>query len=127
MTTTDKNQIIKLREEGLSFGEIAKRLGMSRSSVSTIYRRAQEQHVDRCKCCGLVIKQTAGHRQRLFCSDKCRIRWWRQNSTNHAINNKAVCLMCNKEFVYHESRIRKYCSLACAYKGRKKEASDNEK
>ena len=127
MTTTDKNQIIKLREAGLSLGEISKQLGISRNSVASVCKRSQEKQVERCKFCGVPIKQTTGHRQRIFCSDKCRIKWWRQNSTNHAINNKAVCLVCNKEFVYHESRIRKYCSLACAYKGRKKEASGDEK
>ena len=121
-----KEQVIKLRESGLSFGEIAKQLCISRSTVSSICQRAKEQVQHRCKKCGALLKQTSGHRQRIFCSDKCRKAWWRTNGNSHSINKKAVCLTCKKEFVYHESRVRKYCSLACTYQGRKKEATDNE-
>lgn len=122
-----KEQVIKLRESGLSFGEISKQLGISRSTVSSICQRAKEQEQHRCKKCGLLLKQTSGHRQRIFCSDKCRKSWWRSNGNSHSINNKAVCLTCGKEFIYHESRLRKYCSLACAYLGRKKEVSEDER
>lgn len=72
-----KEQVIKLRESGLSFGEIAKQLCISRSTVSSICQRAKEQEQHRCKKCGLLLKQTSGHRQRIFCSDKCRKAWWR--------------------------------------------------
>lgn len=121
-----KEQVIKLRESGLSFGEIAKELEISRSTVSSICQRAKVQEQHRCKNCGVLLKQTSGHRQRIFCSDKCRKAWWRANGNSHSINKKVVCLTCKKEFIFHESRIRKYCSLACVYQGGKKEASDNE-
>ncbi len=122
-----KEQVIELREAGLSFGEIAKQLGISRSSVSSICQRAKEKQQHSCKNCGVLLKQTSGHRQRIFCSDRCRIKWWRSNEATHKINNKAVCLTCGKEFIYHESRVRKYCSLSCAYKGKNKEVNDNER
>lgn len=75
-----KEQVIKLRESGLSFGEISKQLGISRSTVSSICQRVKEQEQHRCKMCGLLLKQTSGHRQRIFCSDKCRKAWWRSMS-----------------------------------------------
>lgn len=117
-----KEQVIKLRDVGLSFGEIARELGISRSTVSSICQRAKEKHECRCKKCGVLLKQTDGHRKKIFCSDKCRKAWWKLNG-KHSVNNKAICLTCGKEFVYHESVLRKYCSLACFYQDRKKEAS----
>lgn len=122
-----KEQVIKLREAGLSFGDISKQLGISRSTISSICQRASEQQKQRCKQCGVLLKQTAGHRQRIFCSDKCRKEWWKNNESHHLINNKDTCLICGKEFIYHESRHRKYCSLSCAYKKKIKDGGNNEK
>lgn len=121
-----KEQILKLRNNGLSFGEIAKELGISRSSVASICKRSKERQIERCKNCGVVIKQTLGHRRRIYCSARCRKKWWKNNDGNHYINNKVICLSCGRKFIYHETKIRRYCSLACAYKGKRKEVSDNE-
>lgn len=122
-----KEQVIKLRESGLSFGDISKQLGISRSTISSICLRANEHEKYTCKQCGILLKQTSGHRQRIFCSDKCRKEWWKNNGRHHLINNKDKCLICGKEFIYHESRHRKYCSLTCAYKKKSQGASNNEK
>lgn len=121
-----KEEVINLRKQGLSFGEIARELGISRSSASSIYQRAKESEKCKCKWCGITIKQTVGHRPRLYCSNNCRMNWWKANA-NHKINNTAICLNCGKKFIYHESRLRKYCSITCAYNHRKTEVSDNEK
>ena len=59
-TQAKKEQVINLRESGLSFGEIAKELGISRSTVSSICKRASERHEYRCKKCGVLLKQTNG-------------------------------------------------------------------
>ena len=72
-----KEQVIKLRDKGLSFGEIAKELGISRSTVSSICQRKKEKQQQGCKNCGVLLKQTSGHRQRIFCSDRCRKAYWR--------------------------------------------------
>lgn len=120
-----KEEIIKLRNQGLTFGEISKRLGMSRSSVSTICQRNNNKEKSTCRYCGIAIKQTAGHRQKLHCSNSCRLKWWRENA-NHKINNTLVCKYCGQEFLYHESRVRKYCSRFCAYQDRKREVGKDE-
>lgn len=127
-TQAKKEQVLKLRELGLSFGEIAKELCVSRSTVSSICKRANERYEYRCKKCGVLLKQTNGHRKKVFCSDKCRKAWWRFDyGSNHTINNEATCLACGKKFIYHESRLRKYCSIECFYKSRRKGACENEK
>ena len=127
-TQAKKEQVINLRESGLSFGEIAKELGVSRSTVSSICKRASERTEYRCKKCGVLLKQTNGHRKRVFCSDKCRKDWWRLNGgSSHTINTETICLTCGTKFVYHESRPRKYCSIECFYRSRKKGACENEK
>lgn len=61
----------------MSFGEIVKELGVSRSAVSSICKRANERCKFRCKKCGVLLKQTNGHRKKVFCSDRCRKAWWR--------------------------------------------------
>lgn len=121
-----KEQIIELRNQGLSFREISKRLGISRSTIFSICKKANEGQHQCCKNCGILLKQSSGHRQKVFCSDKCRKEFWRNNRSNYAINNYATCLTCGKEFLYHDSRVRKYCSLNCMYDGKKKGVEDNE-
>lgn len=121
-----KEEVIKLRDEGLSFREISKELEISRSTIFSIYKKAKEQQKQSCKNCGILLKQSKGHRQKVFCSDKCRKEFWRKNRIDYTINSYATCLTCGKEFLYHESRVRKYCSLNCAYKGKRKGAQDNE-
>ena len=46
-TQVKKEQVINLRESGLSFGEIAKELGISHSIVSSICKRqAKEMNIN---------------------------------------------------------------------------------
>lgn len=118
-----KEQIIELRNQGLSYREISKRLGISRSTIFSICKKANEEQHQCCKNCNILLKQSSGHRQKVFCSDKCRKEFWRKNRSNYTINNYSTCLTCGNEFLYHDSRIRKYCSLNCAYKGNKERST----
>lgn len=77
-----------------------------------------------CPQCGAAIVPNHRGRPRKFCSPECRSKW---NNTHPRPQNwktvrSKVCPMCGREFSYrHQYGLpRKYCSRACANKGRAK-------
>lgn len=82
-----------------------------------------------CPQCGTAIVPNHKGRPRKFCSPECRSRW--NNSHPKPENWKTVrskiCPVCGREFSYrHQYGLeRKYCSRACANKGRWKEGDAN--
>lgn len=71
------DQILQLRETGLSYNEISKLAGMPRSTVASIIQRSKEP---RCLFCGKRLHQKPGyHRLKTFCSDACRLKNWKAN------------------------------------------------
>ena len=78
-----------------------------------------------CPQCGTAIVPNHKGRPRKFCSPECRSRW---NNTHPKPENwktvrSKICPVCGREFSYrHQYGLeRKYCSRACANKGRWKE------
>lgn len=134
MNVDDKNRIIKLRKNGLGYKKIAQVLGMKESNVKTFCRRnglngtVQKPPVTvfpgieqkPCKNCGDLFLQYPGHKEKFFCSDACRIKWW--NSHLSQVKRKAMyeytCPTCGKKFYAYGNRNRKYCSHACYIKAR---------
>lgn len=75
-----------------------------------------------CPNCGEPIVQKAHGRKKIFCSDKCRFQWKNRHPKpeNWKSTRTAICPVCGREFLASReySRQRKYCSHACANKGR---------
>lgn len=73
-----------------------------------------------CKQCGKLLKQDLKTKEKIFCSDDCRHKWW----TNHSelLNKKAFyefeCKHCHKKFTAYGNTKRKYCSHDCYVKDR---------
>lgn len=121
MTYEQKMLIISLRNEGLGYKKVADKLGISENTVKSFCRRQknlmqpQEPGSSVCKCCGAPIKQTPGRKEKKFCSDKCRMKWW--NSHPELVERKAVyemvCPNCGKRFSVYGNAKRKYCSHEC--------------
>lgn len=81
-----------------------------------------------CPQCGTAIVPNHKGRPRKFCSPECRSRW---NNTHPKPENwktvrSKICQVYGREFSYrHQYGLeRKYCSRACANRGRGKEAKD---
>ncbi len=76
-----------------------------------------------CPECGEAITQNRIGRPRVFCSDDCRMAWNRRNPKpeHWASARMVVCPVCHKSFLSAKEtyRPRKYCSRACANRGRK--------
>ncbi|MCQ2772968.1 MAG: RNA polymerase subunit sigma-70 [Bacilli bacterium] len=130
MTENEKQRILELRNSGLGYKAISNETGIAIGSVKSFLRRRNEEAtrtVLLCKCCGLPLIQTKGHRQKKFCSNKCRMKWWKENK-NLLKEDKmaiAICPTCGKEIKYYPSKNRKYCCWNCYIKS-KKVVQDNE-
>ena len=72
-----KEEVIKLKIEGKSYSEISRILGVNESTAKTIYNRFKNSHPESfCPMCSKFLIQTKGHRQKRFCSSKCKDHYW---------------------------------------------------
>lgn len=123
MNQETKNEIIKLRAKGKGYGEIATLMNISKNSVVTFLRRKNNESIDKCPICGIKLNQTKGHRQKKFCSSKCRQLYWNQNHQSSSMTH-FTCKCCGKSFLSYSSQKPQYCSRECFYKGKYRSESD---
>ena len=75
-----------------------------------------------CPVCGTQIRQKETGRPRKFCSDPWRRRYWKAHPKPEQWDSyhEQVCPVCGRTFfAQHENkRQRRYCSRACANRGR---------
>ncbi len=115
MTDMEKEKIDALRRDGAGYKNIAEQLGLSVNTVKSYCRRNQTtgkpmntgEHI--CPTCGKPVAQIPGRREKKFCSDECRRKWW--NSHTGLMKKNAVCTHCGRPF--HGRTGRKYCCHAC--------------
>ena len=124
MTLSTKLEIIKLKENGKSYKEIAEIYGVSKSTISTIVQRNKADEANKCICCGSRIKIAKIGRKRKFCSNKCKKIWWKEHGS-HSKGIEVTCKNCGIRFVNYESRSRYFCSCECYFAFRRKD-SNNE-
>jgi endogenous inhibitor of DNA gyrase (YacG/DUF329 family) len=131
MTEEQKLQIIKLRADGYGYIRVAQMLGISENTVKSFCRRynltgkatveltktpiLSGERIHLCMSCGVAVKQNPGRKEKKFCSDKCRMKWW--NNNLDSVKRKAVyeyiCPHCEKSFTVYGNSHRKYCSHEC--------------
>jgi len=127
MTNEQRINIQKLRDAGFGYKKIAEKLQMSENTVKTYCKRhgldgyiamqPQEKNGEMhfCKSCGVKVEQNPGRKEKKFCSDKCRNKWW--NTHLDKVNRKAMyeyeCPHCKKNFTAYGNANRKYCSHEC--------------
>lgn len=128
MNTQQKNQIASLRREGYGYTKIAQALGLSKNTVKSYCRRndlsgtvidaskdAPAIKITFCPECGKEIRQTPHRKEKKFCSDECRHKWWNarlENITRRAFYSY-TCAHCGKPFSAYGNSHRKYCCHAC--------------
>jgi len=113
MTNEQKQAIQALRETGLSYGVIAKKLQIAEGTGKTFCRRggiAAEESC--CPQCGARLPDTPFFRKRRFCSEHCRMAWWHAHRLVHAY----PCAGCGATFLSGSER--KYCSHDCYIRAR---------
>lgn len=124
MDSIQKERISYMRQEGVGYSKIARTLGISENTVKSYCKR---NHLGGqaavltanvgsfCKSCGMPIEQPLGKKERKFCSDECRIRWW--NTHPEHVKKEAIyhfnCAHCGSAFESYGNKSRKFCSHAC--------------
>lgn len=123
MTEKDRALLMGYRQQGKGCAEIARLLGVSVNTVKSYCRRnginAEKKAVlskplvrkGTCKQCGAELEQLARHRERQFCSDRCRMQWWHSHRSNSRSAEEHICPECCRTFV--TDRMQKYCSHEC--------------
>lgn len=129
MTNEQRAAIAEYRRNGYGYKKISRLTGVCESTVKTFCRRNSldgnageisndekaETTEKACLCCGKPVTQHYGRKEKKFCSDVCRNKWW--NSHLHLVKRKAmydfVCPTCGKHFYAYGNRNRKYCSHEC--------------
>lgn len=125
MTGNERTAIERMRRSGLSYQEIADNLAIRKEAVRSYCRNHNINpdvdaihDKDVCPICGKPLKEYSGRgRRRRFCSDHCRMEWWknRPSEKGHDITRIRVyrCAECGKLFRGYGSAERKYCSHEC--------------
>ena len=126
MTNEQRMMVSSLRADGMGYGAIARKVGISANTVKSFCRRnaqqtepeqpsAAETAEHKCLCCGTPVKQNAGRKEKKFCSDKCRNRWWnaRLDQVDRRAIREVACASCGKAFSVYGRAARKYCCHEC--------------
>ena len=114
MTKENKFAILSMRGKGLTCTQIANRLDIPVNTVKSVCRREKEKK-KRCRNCRRPPKRNHSGRPKAFCSDECRIIWWKKHPEQ--IHRKAFyclnCKNCGREFESYGHKERKYCCHRC--------------
>lgn len=141
MNAQQKNEITSLRSQGYGYARIAQALGLSKNTVKSYCKRSNLSGaaltltsdmsiptLTFCPECGKAITQAPGRKEKKFCSDECRHKWW--NARPEKITRKAVysytCAGCGKSFTAYGNSHRKYCCHGCYIADRFKSGDSNE-
>ena len=129
MVQNEIDDIVRLQRCGHGYKKIAQITGLPVNAVKTYCRRhpltpCKADGTAVCKQCGKVVEQTPHRKQKLFCSDACRMAWW--NAHPGRVKRKAyytiTCASCGQTFESYGNSNRKFCSRACYAAYRTKEA-----
>ncbi len=117
---------MELRASGLGYGEIAKKLSLSKTTVHKFCSRNICAYDTICKNCGKAIKQKSKVKHKKFCCDKCRVEWWTKNRDKLKPKHVAICLECGCKFDNGKHKEQKFCSIECYNKHRVKGGEKHE-
>ena len=128
MTEEQKLQIRLLRGQGIGYKQIGDVIGVTRDCVRSYCRNhglaghtpAVKMNIkeriasgDACEFCGEILKNPHTGRRRRFCSDECRMNYWKGHRAELKKNPKAIytmeCPYCHKTFESYGNKTRKYC------------------
>lgn len=131
MTSLQKEQILSLHYDGMSFSKIAIKLDLHENTVKSFYKRYKNTDaivIEKnfsinsacCQQCGIPIQQREKVKPRRFCSDTCRMAWWKahQEEVDKKSIYNFVCANCNKSFDSYGNKTRKFCSRDCYFQTR---------
>lgn len=122
-------EITKLQIKGYGYKRIANILNLSANTVKSYSRRhplntKKIAEMSVCLNCGKDFTHDKQRASKKFCSNKCRLDWWKSN-TNIQGDTKYICKYCGRTFFGYKSKHRKYCCRVC-YSNSKRRDHNNE-
>ncbi len=134
MTAEEQMIIANFRKRGLGYKRIATLTGISINTIKAFCRRqgsdnifAEDVSRSFCRGCGKAIESTPGKREKKWCSDSCRMKWW--NSHPNQVQRKSyysfICPQCGIQFESYGNDHRKFCSRNCLAQARRKKDDQN--
>lgn len=128
MKPEQKRMIEELRNSGCGYKEISEQLQISINTVKSYCKRHELTRMGKrnsgtvrfCLQCGNEIKQKQHRKTKKFCSDRCRMIWWREHSSLLRTPSKQtfICPVCHEAFSAYSSTKQKYCSRLCYARSR---------
>ena len=128
MKPEQKRMIEELRNSGCGYKEISEQLQISINTVKPYCKRHELTRMGKrnsgsvrfCLQCGTEIKQEQHRKTKKFCSDRCRMIWWREHSSLLRTPSKQtfICPVCHEAFSAYSSTKQKYCSRLCYARSR---------
>jgi uncharacterized protein YjcR len=129
VTESERSIIRRMREGGAPYTAIAGHLGISPNTVKSFCQRKDIKPQvelrpvsELCFCaqCGQPVAQPENRKQKRFCSDKCRSKWWNKHrqELSHKFAVITSCAHCGNRFESYPQEKRKYCCHACYIKAR---------
>ncbi|MCM1530617.1 MAG: hypothetical protein NC093_11580, partial [Alistipes sp.] len=88
MTIQQKLAIDKMRDNGQSMQVISEELHISLGTIKSYLSRKNSAHCENCK---LTIHQINSGKKKRFCSDRCRISWWRSHCESSGKAIEKIC------------------------------------
>ena len=120
MTDFEIQSITILQKRGMGYKKISTITGYPLNNVKSHISRNPVEPEDVCMQCGVKLEQKAHHRTKMFCSRRCKSKWWYSHPhmmKKQTLNN-FVCPVCGKAFSDYGKRI--YCSVPCYAVARRK-------
>ena len=126
MTADEKSRVDYLRSTGLGYKKIAQKTGLPESTLKSYFLRHRDAPAaGKCPVCGKKLEHHPHRKQKRFCSDACRLAWWKRHP--ELMNTPGIrtlrCAACGKEFQSYR-KTAKYCSRACYHSASRTEGQN---
>ncbi len=127
MTQNEKELIGYYQRKGYGYKKIAQLVNIPSDNIKYYCRKNPAEGLsDICLGCGSPIHQTPHHKQKVFCSDVCRMKWWNRHPEIVARKfQEHICPHCGKTYLTSRSGQR-FCSRQCVGASRRKAVPADE-
>ena len=130
MTREQKTQLIQLQRQGFSSHEMADFTGLNANTIRSFFSRQGTVTIEStsrdnvCAFCHAAITNRTLKRDRRFCSDLCRSRWWNAHRAElKTYDQERICCYCRRSFQTYGPA--KYCSRECFFLSRRKQGGQH--